>query len=179
MRAATVDQEVQAEHAAKEAELAAQRTGIEAEITQLRDFERDYRTRLRAYLEGQLNDLERLAAASSGPGSGVRVSGISSQRPGGSALPDSLPPLATPPSFSGPFSSAASPVSPPEPAETASAPPDPEPVTPPAPSEDSPAPITGPRHASLSAFDTDVDAGSDAPSAPPVEPDDDTDESSD
>lgn len=40
------------------AELDRQRTGLESEIEKLRGFERDYRTRLRTYIQGQLKDLD-------------------------------------------------------------------------------------------------------------------------
>lgn len=40
------------------AELDRQRTGLESEIEKLRGFERDYRSRLRTYIQGQLKDLD-------------------------------------------------------------------------------------------------------------------------
>lgn len=39
-------------------ELEEQRTGLERKVEQLRSFERDYRSRLKSYIEGQLRDLD-------------------------------------------------------------------------------------------------------------------------
>jgi DivIVA domain-containing protein len=48
------------------ARLDRERTTLEGRITELRQFERDYRQQLRSYIEGQLRDLET-TANSSGP----------------------------------------------------------------------------------------------------------------
>lgn len=40
------------------AELERQKTGLEGQIEQLRGFERDYRSRMRTYIQGQLRDLD-------------------------------------------------------------------------------------------------------------------------
>jgi len=47
-----------------------ERSLLERKIDELRGFERDYRSRLRAYLEGQLRDLDGTAAVVPGGGSG-------------------------------------------------------------------------------------------------------------
>nr|WP_274635787.1 DivIVA domain-containing protein [Microbacterium bovistercoris] len=46
------------------ARLDKERTTLEGRITQLRDFERDYRAQLRSYIEGKLRDLETTATSS-------------------------------------------------------------------------------------------------------------------
>jgi DivIVA domain-containing protein len=66
--------------------LAAKRSAIQKHIEELKEFERDYRTRLNAYLEGQLRDL-------GGRGNGPETemsradSNPSAARPGGPAAP--------------------------------------------------------------------------------------------
>jgi DivIVA domain-containing protein len=44
-----------------------ERAVLERKVEELRSFERDYRRRLKAYLEGQLRDLDALPAAGEGP----------------------------------------------------------------------------------------------------------------
>ena len=73
------DARVEAERVAREAEeqrsrtlgqLEGERSLLERKIDELRVFERDYRTRLKSYLEGLLNDVEgrgSLAGAGTGP----------------------------------------------------------------------------------------------------------------
>ena len=46
------------------AKLDRERTGLESKITELRNFERDYRAQLRSYIEGKLRDLETTATTS-------------------------------------------------------------------------------------------------------------------
>lgn len=46
------------------AKLERERTSLEGRITELRNFERDYRTQLRSYMEGKLRDLETTATSS-------------------------------------------------------------------------------------------------------------------
>ena len=41
-----------------------ERTGLEGRITELRQFERDYRAQLRSYMEGKLRDLETMTTTS-------------------------------------------------------------------------------------------------------------------
>jgi hypothetical protein len=65
-KAATVDQEVAARISAATGDLDERRRALESRIEELRVFEREYRTRLQAYLEGQLRDL----SSRSGPDDG-------------------------------------------------------------------------------------------------------------
>src|SRR4051794_21414745 len=58
MRASSMEAEAQQKHAAAVADLQRQRNALESQIDSLRGFEREYRTRLKAYLEGQLRELE-------------------------------------------------------------------------------------------------------------------------
>jgi DivIVA domain-containing protein len=62
VRAGSIESEAQQQHAAAMAGLQAQRETFERQIENLRAFEREYRTRLKAYLEGQLRDLESRTA---------------------------------------------------------------------------------------------------------------------
>src|SRR5437660_10898037 len=57
-RAASIEAEAQQQHASAMAELQRQRQSLESQIEDLRGFEREYRTRLKAYLESQLRDLD-------------------------------------------------------------------------------------------------------------------------
>ncbi len=57
-RAGSIESEAQQQHAQAMAALQSQRETFERQIDNLRAFEREYRTRLKAYLEGQLRDLE-------------------------------------------------------------------------------------------------------------------------
>ncbi|MGO2049161.1 MAG: DivIVA domain-containing protein [Microbacterium sp.] len=50
--------EAQAKQREESARLERERNTLEARITELRNFERDYRTQLRGYIEGQLRDLD-------------------------------------------------------------------------------------------------------------------------
>ncbi len=58
VRAGTIESEAQAQHASAMSALQQQRETFERQIENLRAFEREYRTRLKAYLEGQLRELE-------------------------------------------------------------------------------------------------------------------------
>src|SRR3954471_10943448 len=49
VRAATIENEAQAQHAAAMGDLQRQRSTLETQIEELRTFEREYRTRLKAY----------------------------------------------------------------------------------------------------------------------------------
>jgi DivIVA domain-containing protein len=62
VRAGSIETEAQQQHAAALAELNRQREAFERQIDNLRAFEREYRTRLKAYLEGQLRELETRTA---------------------------------------------------------------------------------------------------------------------
>ncbi|WP_194419921.1 DivIVA domain-containing protein [Microbacterium abyssi] len=54
--------EAQAKQREESARLERERNTLEARITELRNFERDYRTQLRGYIEGQLRDLDEKSA---------------------------------------------------------------------------------------------------------------------
>ena len=60
-------EKIRSEAAAKQREESArlerERNSLEARITELRTFERDYRTQLRGYIEGQLRDLDQKSAS--------------------------------------------------------------------------------------------------------------------
>jgi DivIVA domain-containing protein len=58
VRAGSIETDAQQQHAQAMAALQSQRESFERQIDNLRAFEREYRTRLKAYLEGQLRDLD-------------------------------------------------------------------------------------------------------------------------
>lgn len=55
--------DAQAKEREESARLERERNALEARITELRNFERDYRTQLRGYIEGQLRDLDEKSAS--------------------------------------------------------------------------------------------------------------------
>jgi DivIVA domain-containing protein len=57
-RASELEREAQVRHATVISQLESQRAALEARVEDLRAFEREYRTRLKAYLETQLRDLD-------------------------------------------------------------------------------------------------------------------------
>jgi DivIVA domain-containing protein len=89
--------EAQATHARAMGGLEAERAAVQARVDELRAFEREYRSRLKAYLEGQLRDLE-------GRGLGEQAA------PAAPAAPPA-PPAAAP--AAPPAPAAAAPMSPP------------------------------------------------------------------
>jgi DivIVA domain-containing protein len=205
-KAASMENEAHAAHVSRVATLERERTALESEITSLRTFETEFRTRLKAYLESQLGDLDarpsvapshsapsapRQAAptppptttgSAPPPPTSSTAAPAASPAPAPAAAPPSLgvpglapaanpaappvPPVAPRPAApaTGPFSAAPTPGTPAfgaRPATTGS-----EAATPLAPVPSSP----------VSSIETDVDAGSDAPSGPPTEaPDSDSD----
>ena len=62
-RAAELEREAQLRHTTVMGQLESQRVALEARVEDLRAFEREYRTRLKAYLETQLRDLDGRAPA--------------------------------------------------------------------------------------------------------------------
>jgi DivIVA domain-containing protein len=62
--AASIVAEAEAKGRDEMARLDRERTTLEARITELRNFERDYRTQLRSYIEGKLRDLDTTATPS-------------------------------------------------------------------------------------------------------------------
>ena len=63
IRAAELEREAQTRHNTVMGQLESQRVALEARVEDLRAFEREYRTRLKAYLETQLRDLDGRAPA--------------------------------------------------------------------------------------------------------------------
>ncbi|MGL3151320.1 DivIVA domain-containing protein [Microbacterium sp. A82] len=58
-----IQSEAQVKQREEAARLERERNTLEARITELRNFERDYRTQLRGYIEGQLRDLDEKATS--------------------------------------------------------------------------------------------------------------------
>ena len=69
--------------------LETERSALEREVEKLRSFEREYRTRLKSYLEGQLHELEGRRTDSPAPGNQSGQSGQSGQggQPGQAGAP--------------------------------------------------------------------------------------------
>ncbi|WP_029145122.1 DivIVA domain-containing protein [Microbacterium luticocti] len=63
-QAASIVSEAEARGREEIARLEKERGTLEAKITELRNFERDYRAQLRSYIEGKLRDLETTATGS-------------------------------------------------------------------------------------------------------------------
>lgn len=63
-QAASIIAEAESRGRDEVARLDRERTTLEARITELRNFERDYRAQLRSYIEGKLRDLETTATSS-------------------------------------------------------------------------------------------------------------------
>jgi DivIVA domain-containing protein len=200
--ASTIERDATAEHAKKVGELERQRAAIEAQLGDLRGFERDHLTRVRAYLESQLSELAGLEGAASPllnttpPGASA---GSSSAAPTVPASTSDHPAVAAAgrPTVTAPSPGAVTPPSPggstvpgvagglsaPSSSSTSGAPSSggagpfstaPLPASP----QDSPELFTPPASAasvpmpSPAGIDTDVDAESDVPSGPPSEADD-------
>jgi DivIVA domain-containing protein len=169
-RATTLEQEASAKHAAAMADLERRRRDLERQVEDLRAFEREYRTRLKAYLETQLLELAGRGVAESPP-------------PAAPARPSAPAPSGAPAggAGSGPSGGAGeAPPSPPRPAAAgtpgagAGAPPRPSPFGPaptftrPAPEQAAPEPSAPPREADRGADlvpDIEVDQGPEPPSS--------------
>ncbi|WP_127475448.1 DivIVA domain-containing protein [Microbacterium sulfonylureivorans] len=63
-QAATIISEAETRGRDEVAKLDRERSQLEGRITELRNFERDYRAQLRSYIEGKLRDLETTATSS-------------------------------------------------------------------------------------------------------------------
>jgi DivIVA domain-containing protein len=63
-QAASIVSEAETRGREELAKLDRERTSLESKITELRNFERDYRAQLRSYIEGKLRDLETTATTS-------------------------------------------------------------------------------------------------------------------
>jgi len=62
-KAATLERDAQRKHAETIGAISAEKVTLEKKIDELRTFEREYRTRLKTYLESQLRDLEGRGSA--------------------------------------------------------------------------------------------------------------------
>jgi DivIVA domain-containing protein len=131
LKATALEHEAQAAHANRLASLEDDRKELEAEIAALRGFEREFRNRLRSYLESSLADLDARPTvepkAPPQPSAGQSTAGQPAAGQPGAA---SGPAAATPPAFgAGPApvapapAPAAPPAAPPRPAEAPGAPP--------------------------------------------------------
>jgi cell division septum initiation protein DivIVA len=81
--AATILADAQATHQRTMGDLESERASVQAKVDGLRAFEKEYRTRLRSYLEGQLRDLEAKAPTGTAP--------AASDAPAASAAPPLAP----------------------------------------------------------------------------------------
>ncbi|WES65649.1 DivIVA domain-containing protein [Microbacter sp. GSS18] len=63
-QAAAIISDAETRHREEVAKLERERSGLESRITELRNFERDYRSQLRSYIEGKLRDLETTGTTS-------------------------------------------------------------------------------------------------------------------
>jgi DivIVA domain-containing protein len=95
VRASSIESEAQQSHAAAMAELQRQRSMLERQIDELRGFEREYRTRLKAYLESQLHDLESRTVAPPAPAAGRPAAAAPTAAPAAAPVPPG--PAAMPP----------------------------------------------------------------------------------
>ena len=103
-RAAELEREAQARHSMVMGQLEGQRTALEARVEDLRAFEREYRTRLKAYLETQLRDLDgRAPAEAAAPAAPVAAAPAPAATPAPAVAPaapaamgQGVPGLATP-----------------------------------------------------------------------------------
>ncbi|MFB4316254.1 DivIVA domain-containing protein [Actinomadura sp. 21ATH] len=112
-RAEALDRDAQERHRQVMGSLVQQREELEREVDNLRAFEREYRSRLKVYLEGQLRDLEagstetggfpavpggQQGAAQTGPQAAIQHDARNGASGGGSAPtgPGSFPPPAEP-----------------------------------------------------------------------------------
>jgi len=106
------------------ADLEHEQAALKTRIEELKAFEREYRTRLRTYLEGQLRDLEQMAAVPGSPPGSLAGSPPAS---GGAApavrAPVMTASMGTPPSPPAPAPLAGPPAAPPRPAGSPFAPP--------------------------------------------------------
>ncbi|WP_433781724.1 DivIVA-like cell division protein Wag31 [Actinomycetospora sp. CA-101289] len=89
-KASTLERDAQRKHNETISLIEQQKGGLEKKIDELRTFEREYRTRLKTYLESQLRDLEGRGSAApsdngrNGSGGGYATSGYGSRAEAGS-----------------------------------------------------------------------------------------------
>ena len=74
-KASTLERDAQRKHNETITLIEQQKSGLEKKIDELRTFEREYRTRLKTYLESQLRDLEGRGSAAPADGGGRNGSG--------------------------------------------------------------------------------------------------------
>jgi DivIVA domain-containing protein len=74
-KASTLERDAQRKHNETITLIEQQKSGLEKKIDELRTFEREYRTRLKTYLESQLRDLEGRGSAAPADGSSRNGSG--------------------------------------------------------------------------------------------------------
>jgi DivIVA domain-containing protein len=133
-KATTLEQELRAVHATRLAALEKERSGLVEEIAALRGFEREFRSRLRTYLQSTIGDLDARPSVEPAPAQPVAAAQAAAvaQSVGRHSVP--LPTAAgAPPATPGGPPSAA-PATPPPPA-SAPQPPQPPPAGPPGPSQ--------------------------------------------
>ena len=95
-RAARLDEDVAAKIQAATGDLDQRRRQLESRIEELRAFEREYRTRLKAYLETQLRELDSGSRPSDEAGSGVPADARAAAVGGGSAGRPAAAPVPVP-----------------------------------------------------------------------------------
>src|SRR5438067_6408744 len=95
-RAESLERDAQERHRQAMGSLVQQREELERRVDDLRAFEREYRSRLKAYLEGQLRDLEAGAADS-----GTFPAMTSPQSPVGVGMPSRMDPRNGQPAVTG------------------------------------------------------------------------------
>ena len=92
--------DARATHQRTMGDLESERASMQAKVDELRSFEKEYRTRLRSYLEGQLRDLDAKAATPPGPASATPavapVAPQAPQAPAPQATAPQAPPSAPP-----------------------------------------------------------------------------------
>jgi DivIVA domain-containing protein len=94
-RAAELEREAQVRHATVISQLESQRAALEARVEDLRAFEREYRTRLKAYLETQLRDLDgRAPNDASTPAASAAAAPAPAAAPASSGVPGLAAPAA-------------------------------------------------------------------------------------
>jgi len=102
--AARVVAEAESKQRAQISALDAERAGLEKRIDELRTFERDYRAKLKSYIEGQLRDLDASSAVAPSSATPAPVSAASGQFPAVGQAPsssDSNESTPQPPTFQG------------------------------------------------------------------------------
>jgi DivIVA domain-containing protein len=151
-----------AEHARTVSDLEAQRTALQAKVDELRAFEREYRTRLRGYLESQLRDLDARGGVAPGAPASAAPPAPPAAPPAPPAPPAAAPPAAAP--------HLAPPAAAPPAAAPHLAPPSGAPASAPAPAS-TPAPAVAPPAQPSRPFSPVPSPIADAPTAPPVQPD--------